>query len=476
MKIFLRYLGYLLVISSFFRAIPIAAGFIYNEPVTGFVLTFLASFAAGGILIFLNRKTEEASDYLTLKQGLLLGALSFILLPFIGAFSYLPTLDYNFLDAFFESISGFTTTGSSVYSSIDTLPKSLLLWRAETQWMGGVGIIMVFLFLFSQHQDGQKHFSDLETQAQTSMALYQAQGFPEKLDRSLKKTLSDIMFIYTGYTFIGIALLCLAGMTVFEAIGMTFTSLSTGGFSMGSQFYSNSWQLLVLAFLMIVGAISFITHDKLLRRKWKAFLSSFEKNIFLLFLLAGILITLTVFPDFKLAAFELVSAFTTTGYNIHIISLLPQLFIFIMMIGMIVGGSAASTAGGIKVNRIYYLLRAIPWHIKKLSNSSNAIIPLTIHEQEVGEKKISNIGIFVFGYFFILLIGTLIFMLYGFGFLDASFQMISSLGNVGLQTVELAALNPLLKSILIIAMLFGRLEIFPLLILLRSLFKKRTSA
>lgn len=474
MRMLLRNLGYLLVISSFFRIVPIVAALVYGESFQGFLLTFGISFVLGLLFILFTRPTkEEAAKVLTLTEGLLLGALAFIILPLIGMISYFPSMDYNVLNAYLESISGFTTTGITVYGSLSDLPRSVLLWRAETQWMGGIGIILIFLFLFSKRRGAHKSAAELETQSESSMALYQAQGFKEKLEGGLRNTLAIIMGIYFGYTLIGILLLWFTGMPLFDSIAMSFSALSTGGFAVTDEFYTNGWQLFVLDFLMIFGAISFITHNKLLQTKWKEFFRSFEKNVFLVFILVGALFSFIVMTDVKMVFFELISAFTTTGYSVSNLALLPELFVVIMMLGMIVGGSSASTAGGVKVFRFYYLFRAIPWHLKKLASPPSAVIPLKIHGEETDEKDLSNIAIFVISYFIILLFGTLIFMLYGFGFFDACFQLISSLGNVGLQTVEIAALNPTLKITLIVAMLFGRLEIFPILILLRQAFRQR---
>ncbi|MBN2096350.1 TrkH family potassium uptake protein [Candidatus Peregrinibacteria bacterium] len=471
MNLLLRYLGHLLIISAFFRFLPIGVALFYGESFFLFVLAFLISLGAGGFLVFKYRRKEE-EPALTLAQGLVLVALSFIILPLIGALSFLPSLNYNLLDAYFESISGFTTTSLTLYSALDELPRSLLMWRAEIQWMGGVGIVMVFLFIFSRlHSHDYTRLGDTESKTQSTLALYQAQGFNVRLEGGVRKTLAHIMIIYFGYTLIGIGLLYLTGLTLFEATGMAFTALSTGGFSMTDSFYSSGWTFFVLILLMLAGSISFINHNDLLRRKWKAFFMSFEKNVFLIFVALAVLVSLTVYTDFMAVLFEIVSAFTTTGYSTSPIALLHPLFILMIMTGMMVGGSVASTSGGIKVFRIYYLLRAIPWSIKKISSPPSAVIPLQIHGDKNAESKLANIGVFVFLYVFILLIGTVCFMLFGHSFLNASFQVFSALGTVGLQTMDIAALNPFLKFILMMAMLFGRLEIFPVLIVLRGLFR-----
>jgi len=470
MRILLRNLGYLLVISSFFRLVPIIAGLIYGEDIQGFLLTFGISLILGVVLALFSQP-KEGDKSMTLTQGLILGALAFILLPAISMITYLPSMDYNYLNAYFEAISGFTTTGITVYTSLDELPKSLLLWRAETQWMGGIGIIIIFLFLFSGRRKGQQKVAELEEASEASMALYQAQGFKEKLEGGMRNTLAIVMGIYVGYTLLGIFLLWVTGMPLYDSVAMSFTALSTGGFSVHNEFYTNGWQLLVLSVIMILGAISFITHNRILEAKWKEFLLSFEKNVFFVFIIIAGLLALTVATDIKIAFFELISAFTTTGYGVSNYALLPPLLIFVMMLGMIMGGSSASTAGGIKVFRIYYLMRGIGWHLKKLSSPPSAVIPLNIHGQEIDEKDLSNIAIFVISYFIILLVGITLFLLFGFGFFDSSFQMVSALGTVGLQSIEVGIIHPFLKIILIIAMLFGRLEIFPILILIRRAFK-----
>ncbi len=471
MRILLRNLGYLLIISSFFRVIPIVTGLYYGENIRGFLFTFGLSLVIGIILVLFNQPKEEVK-ILTLTQGLILGALAFILLPAISMLTYLPSMDYNYLNAYFEAISGFTTTGITVYSSLEELPKSLLIWRAETQWMGGIGIIIIFLFLFSGQRKSLRSVSDLEEASEASMALYQAQGFGQKLEGGLRRTLAVVMAIYVGYTLLGILLLWLTGMPLYDSIAMSFTSLSTGGFSVHDEFYTSGWQLFALSIIMILGSISFVVHFKMIDRKWKEFLFSFEKNVFLALILFSGLLAMTVATDLGTTMFELISAFTTTGYGLSNYALLPPLIIFLMMLGMMVGGSSSSTSGGIKIFRIYYLIRGIGWHIKKLSNPPSAVIPLKIHGLETDEKDLSNIAIFVVAYCFFLLIGIVIFLLFGFSFFDASFQMVSAMGTVGLQSVEVGLIHPFLKIVLIIAMLFGRLEIFPILILIRQAFKR----
>ena len=435
MKLIIRYLGYLLIISAVFRIVPISTAIFYGESFITFVLVAMFSLALGGLFVYSTRKKpDDKQANLTLSNGLMLVAISFIVLPLFSAISFMPSFEYNFLNAYFESISGFTTTGLTMYHNLDVLPKSLLMWRAMTQWIGGIGIIMVFLFIFSRfHSHDYVKIQKAETSVQSTMALYQSQGFSQKMEGGLKKTVSNILMIYFGLTFLGIILLFIAGMSVYDSVAMAFTSLSTGGFSVRDVFYTNGFQLFILCFLMLMGSISFITHNKILQKNWKGFLLAFEKNVLFMMIFAAFLMTLLVTTDIKMIAFELISAFTTTGYSTTSIALLPQLFIMMIMLGMLVGGGFASTSGGIKVFRVYYLLKTIPWSIKKLSSPSKSVIPLNIHGENVDEAKIVNISVYIFAYFLILLIGTIAFMIFGHDFFASSFQMISALGTVGLR-------------------------------------------
>jgi trk system potassium uptake protein len=476
MSLVQRYLGYVLIISGCFRIIPIVVGIIYQEDISSYFVGLGISIFLGLLLVYRNRPEKENKQKIfTLTQGLLFVAISFIILPLIGAFAFLEALDFHFLNAYFESISGYTTTGFTMFSSLDTLSKSLLIWRALTQWMGGIGIIMVFLFFFMRlHGSDYTRYAELESDTKSSLALYASQGFTEKIQGNLNKTVGRAVLIYCSYTILGIIALAVSGMTLINAIGTTFTAISTGGFSMTDSLTTNSWQIAILSMVMILGSISFITHNKLFTRAFKKFLTDFEKNVFLVFLLLSIAVVLPIFPQIKIVVFQLVSAFTTTGYSLVEIPALPQFFLFIIFMGMIVGGSIASSAGGLKVFRLYYLMRAIPWLLKKLSSPPNSVIPFTVHGQETDETRLMNIGVFVFFYGCIIILGTMVFMIYGYEFFHASFQMVSALGTVGLQTVDLTLLPGILKSILIFAMLLGRLEIFPLLILISHLFSYLT--
>ena len=473
MNILIRYLGYILLISSLFRIVPIIAGIIYGEPIFIFILSMVISLVLGLFLLWIDRKYNPnkstfSLSSLDLPNALVLVGLSFIILPLVGAISFLPSFHYNFLNAFFESISGYTTTGLTLYNSLEGLPHSLLLWRAETQWIGGIGIIMVFLFIISRLKF---HGKEEDTQIEATSSLYQAQGFQEKIEANLTKSSKNVLIVYGSYTLLGIIALYFTGMSFFEAISLSFTSISTGGFIVSDSLYITNVQLIILSVLMLLGSISFIAHNELLKRRFKDFFSSFEKNVFLVLLITAICLTLFVFKDVKIVLFSLISAFTTTGYSITDLSVLPPLFVMLIISGMLIGGSIASTSGGMKVSRFYTLLRMIPWMLRKISSPRHAIIPLKIRNQVTEEKDLLMVMVFVTLFFSIFFIGSVIFLLLGYGIVESAFQMASALGTVGLQTIDLMAVPMVGKITLIIAMLLGRLEIFPILIMVRKMFQ-----
>ncbi len=467
-----RYLGYILLISSIFRIIPVVAALVYNEPIFYFILSAFISVILGLLLLWTGDRTKKEGNFFSFGQALILVTLSFVLLSLIGSLSFLESFNNDALDSIFESVSGLTTTGLTVYSSLEEVPKSVLLWRAEMQWIGGLGIVTFFLYILSmKKQTASRTIAEAEEIAMSKTILHRAQGFSEA-SRSVVR-ISSAIKIYLFYTLVGILLLYLTGMPFYDSMAMTFTSVSTGGFSAGDIFYTNNMQLIVLSFLMLAGATSFLAHDKLFRVKIKEFLRHPESNIFFVFIGAAILLTLTSSADLKLVLFEIISAFTTTGYTLTDIASLPQLFIMVIMVGMIIGGCTLSTSGGMKAFRFYIVLKAPFWFLRKLSSPGGAIIPFKFRNNSISEKTLLTIQIFFSTWILLLLFGTIILMVVGNNFLDSAFQMTSALGTVGLSTINLATLHWGGKIVLMLAMLLGRLELFPLLYIIRNVFKNR---
>ncbi|MFH1848880.1 MAG: potassium transporter TrkG [archaeon] len=477
MKTVLNYLGKILIVASFFRIFPLLLAAYYREPLSGFIISIIVSLVLGSSLVFassvLRLVSKSSSMTMSLSEGLILSALSFLFLSLTGSISYLfyfsGPVHTVFFDSVFESTSGFTTTGLSVVTDLDNMPLSLKFWRAETQWLGGIGIIIVFLFILMQVRLGAKE-KEVQDKTGACLSLYQGAGYSVQLEPNMRKSSLSIIRIYLLYTLIGVLLLHMAGLSVFEAVSVSFTSVSTGGFSMSSSFYTDPVILAILSGLMIAGSISFVAHNKLLRGQFTQILVNPEIRMLVFAIVVGALICFLTIKDIKVAVFTVISAITTTGYSIVPMKL-PSIMLFVITLCMLAGGSMVSTAGGLKLFRIFVVFRSIPWMIRKLSSPASAVVRFKAGEKAMSESSVLTMHVFISLYLIILIAGTLVFMIFGYSFFDSAFQLISALSTVGLQSVSIAGMNVVLKGILILAMLLGRLEIFPLVVAISHLMR-----
>ncbi len=466
MEIVLKYMGYLLLIFSVFPFLPIVVAIYYGEPFLAFFAPVLVSVLLGLFLLFRSKnynKSLRVTDF-DLPRSISLSALSFITISIIGSLPYLIIQKTSIVDSVFESVSGFTTTGLTILMDVESVSRSLLIWRAETQWIGGLSIVLLFLVIISAMRS-QDSLKETTTKARTIAILYQAQGASEKIEANMRKSMRRIFYIYLFYTVFGIFLLYITGLTVFESVAIAFTAISTAGFSVTNQFYTYWPTLAVVSLLMLAGGISFVVHNRFFRGFLRDMWHDSNLKFYILSIVLAIAGSFVLIGDFKVAFFEILSAFTTTGYSIADINFLPQIVILIIFIGMITGGMIGSTCGGIKTNRIKLMLKSIPWMVRKASSPSGAIIPLKDNKVSVSENNVMITQAFIACYVLILIIGTGIIMLTGESFLDSSFQTVSALGGVGLSTTSPAMMAYSAKVVLIIAMLFGRLEIIPVLVL-----------
>ncbi|MBW2972103.1 TrkH family potassium uptake protein [Candidatus Woesearchaeota archaeon] len=473
MEIVLKYLGYLLLIFAVFPVIPIVAALYYAEPVLPYFAPMLLSLLIGYWLTTLKLDSNgrvSITDF-DLPRSISLFALSFLTISVIGSVPYLLVQKVSFIDALFESVSGFTTTGLTILTDVESVSHSLLIWRAETQWIGGLSIVLLFLVVVSAMRS-QESLKETTTKARAVANLYQAQGASEKIEANMKKSMRNTVFIYLFYTIVGIILLGIVGLSTFESIAIAFTAISTAGFSVTNEFYTSWPVLLVVSFLMLAGGMSFVAHSRLFKGHLRDLLRDRTLRFYILTILVAFLLTLFILRDFKISFFEVISAFTTTGYSIADISVMPAIVILVIFVGMITGGMLGSTCGGIKTNRFLLMLKSIPWMVKKAASPSGAIIPLKHDGLVVDDEYMIVTQAFIACYVLLLVLGTCVIMVTGESFLDSSFQTVSALGGVGLSTASPAYFTPVAKGVLSVAMLFGRLEIIPLLVLGRLFFER----
>ncbi|MBT7902968.1 TrkH family potassium uptake protein [Candidatus Woesearchaeota archaeon] len=474
MRLILKYLGFFLLLTSLLRIIPLISAIFFKENLLWHFISILA-FALPGVLLLQIKLQKDKNNTFGITEAFALTALSFILISILSATTFLPHTNYNFNDALFESVSGFTTTGLSIFDNVELLPKSVLLWRAQTQWIGGLGIVILFLFMFDFLRSDKSNSSSTNMKISSISNLFHANASIHKSDVSQRESITKTIQIYLMFTFGGFLLLWATGLSIFEALSIAFTAISTGGFSVTNSFYQNPFQLGIISLLMILGATSYVFHQKIFKKKFKEAFEKTQFRFFFLILFCFCAIAFMFLRDVKIVIFQIISSLTTTGFSItpHVEWILyPQMLIFLVMICMVIGGATGSTAGGIKTYRIWLLLKSIPWKIKKLTSPPNAIIPLKIKGEAIDEESALWTYVFFFAYILFLSFGILMFMVMGFDFFNSSFQVFSALGTVGLQSMSLATIPWVGKYILMILMLLGRLEIFPLLILVYKIFKK----
>ncbi len=453
-------MGILLEIFAAFLILPIVVAIVYGDDVVQFLVPAVISLFLG---VMLDKSFTRGR--LNLNEGLSLTAMTFILFSVVGSIPYLYTFtgtsDALLLDSFFEAMSGFTTTGLTVIEDTSTVPKSILFWRSETQWLGGIGIIIIFLSILSR----------LRT---SSTSLYEAQGYTEKLEPTIMFTTRRMMKIYLTYSVLGVVLLYLSGLGLFEAVTTMFSSISTGGFVVRGDIFTTAGDatLVVICVLMLIGSINFMIHDKIFKRRIKDALANVEVQSMAVMIFVSSLVLYVLTWGVKMSLFETISAITATGFTLEDVSLFPTPVLLVLTILMYVGSSSGSTAGGIKQMRFIVSLKTIPWTIKKMSSPACAIIPFKIQGNVVDEKIIRLTGTVIFTYTAALVLGTMVFVFLGYTPLESFFQVTSAQGTVGMNIIDIASAPAIAKITLIFNMLLGRLEIFPILILIHNLFKR----
>lgn len=465
----LNHTGCVLRLFSIFLIIPLVVSFIFGENPIPFVLVLIISLAAGQ---FLHQKYHTYRD-VDLSKGFMIIVLSFIILSILVSIPYFFIIEGPVItiitDSLFESVSGITTSGLTVLDSLSSVPKSMLFFRSLTQWIGGIGIVIVFLFVVSQLRKSE---SALTNRVSSSVSLYHA-VLSEDSGLDLRSLIKHVSKIYLAFTLLGIILLMISGMGIFEASAMAFTSLSTGGFVVTDAFSPSSFQSSILVFLMILGGISFFVHISLLHGNIKERfrkIFSLEPKMLAIMIVSGVLLSMIFFSDIRTAIFQVVSAFTGTGFSIADNSSLPHLMLLVIYAAMISGASMGSTCGGLKLIRVYTVFKSIPWIVKKLAVPKSVIVPFKIKGKVVDDNILIVTYTFIASYFILLLVGTVLFLILGYSFLDSSFQVVSALGTVGLSTMKISTLPVIGKLFLIAAMFLGRLEILPVLVFVRNIF------
>lgn len=478
LKNVLKFLSIIGVALSFFLLTVVIVGWIYHEDMRDFLLFDLLLFTFNAI-IFLVLKNHNMK--LSIKDGILSVNLIWILLGVSGAVPLVLYTGLSLSDGFFEAISGFTTTGATVFSDIEALPKSILYLRSLMHWLGGMGIIVLGVGLFSIINPSG------------SMALFKAESTGikmEKITPKVKDTAIRLWGIYVLFTILDTVALKMAGMNLFDAVNHAFSTISTGGFSTKNAslgYYDSSLIIWITTFFMIISGINFLAHLKLFST---GKLDGYKREEVLLYMITFIVLSLilssiNVFVDYDNyfhamthSFFTIASVLTTTGFATLDYSEWGHMAISVIFVAMLVGGNAGSTAGGVKVIRYIVLFKNIALQLKKTLHP-NAIVGVFID----GQKMSSQITSSTTGFIFLFIITNMLVTIYlfgrGFDAMTAISTALATVGNIG-PGFELtgpahnyAFFSSADKIILSIAMIIGRLEFYTVFLLFsRSFWKK----
>jgi len=456
----LGYLGLFLEINGVLLLAPVLIALYYNEDTLPFLLSFILSILVGRIL------TRYPRRELDLGNAMLLSVITLLVVSFFGAIPFFMTMKGSLIDVlvngYFESVSGYTTTGLSVISNPDEYPTGVLFVRALAQWIGGIGIIVLC-------------FSGLVREGISTISIYRSELGLDRIHPSLKRTVREINKIYIVYTLIGVLLLWISGMDLIDSLTQVLCAISTGGFAFSeSASYGNWISQSVIVVFMLIGATAFPLHYMLLNGRFREFLNSTEIKALIVLLLVGIgLFAVILYHDgmdagdsIEHSVFNIVSALTTTGYSDMDFGDVHEFGPLLLIVMMLIGGGIGSTAGGLKLIRIAVLVKSVAWVMRKSTLSERAVVPLKVGGRVLEEKEVISTAVFFFIYIIIMIFGAIVLTGYDYSMVDALFVSSSAIGTVGLSTIEISTLPILAKIVLIIEMVAGRLEILPLMALI----------
>jgi len=464
-------LGALQIILGLFMIVPILAQFFYNQIDAGFISSSLLTILFGILFVLSNLDHDKK---LNLPQAFLLTALSWLSIAIFGSLPFIfSDIELSITDAFFESMSGITTTGSTIITNLNETSKSILLWRGMLQWLGGIGIIVMAITLMPIMNIGGMQLFVISTS-----------NTPEKILPKSKEISIRLILIYLSLTLTCALFYKIFGMSYFDSIVHSMTTIATGGFSNYNEsigYFNSSLIELTSIIFIILGSIPFIAYIKFLNGDKKIFLNdtqirTFFKiiifSIFLLFCYLSI-INQSLFDlnSIRAISFNVISILTGTGYVTQNFSNWGNFPLIYFLILMFIGGCAGSTTCGIKIFRVQVLYQFISVQLKKIVYP-RGIFKIKYENSNVDEKFLSSILSFIFLYIVIFFIITALLSINGLDFITSLSAAATSISNVGPGLGDVigpngsfSQLSDFSKWILSLAMILGRLELFAVLVL-----------
>jgi trk system potassium uptake protein len=464
-------IGVLLVILGSFMLIPYLIQILYQENSHSFLSSAFLTIFIGILFILTNL---EKDFQLNLQQTFLFSTLAWVSVAIFGSLPFIfSTLNFSFSEAFFESMSGITTTGSTVIANLDNSPKSILLWRSIMQWLGGIGIIVMAITVLPLLKVGGMQLFKMESSDST-----------EKILPRTTEVATIIISTYLTLTFLCAFFYWLFGMNVFDSIAHSMTTIATGGFSTHNNsigFFESSNIEIIATIFIILGSIPFISYLKFIKGNTKIFIEDVQIKGFVYLILFSILIMLiylffidhesSFLERIRISSFNVVSILSGTGYVTDDFGLWGKFSLIFFLFLMFIGGCAGSTTCGIKIFRIQMLFLFLKNQIKKLIYP-NSIFMVKYNNQKISDNFINSVILFIFSYLFLFMILSILLSITGMDFLSAISGAATSISNVGPGLGEMIGPNgnfkdvsDISKWVLSFGMLLGRLELFAVLVL-----------
>ena len=464
-------IGILLIVLGASMLAPYSIQIMYEENSHSFVSSSFVTIFIGILFILANLEKEFK---LNLRQTFLFSTLAWLMVAIFGSLPFLlSSNEFTLSEAFFESMSGITTTGATIISDLDNSPKSILLWRAIMQWLGGIGIVVMAITILPLLKVG-------------GMQLFKMEG-ADSTEKILPRTIEVAAIIIS--TYVALTFFCgffywVFGMSIFDSFCHAMTTIATGGFSTHNDsigFFKNSNIEIIASIFIILGSIPFISYLKFSQGNRKIFFNDVQIKGLIYLLVISILIMFvylmfinfesTLVDKIRIASFNVISILSGTGYVTDDFGLWGKFSLIFFLFLMFIGGCAGSTACGIKIFRLQMLLIFLKDQIKKLI-SPNSVIITKYNNQKISDEFIKSVIIFIFTFLFIFLIVAMLLSISGLDFITSISGAASSISNVGPGLGDVIGPNgnyknipDLSKWILSAGMLLGRLELFAVLVL-----------
>ena len=471
-KVISRNIGIALLLNALFMYISAVVSAIYgfDASFSPLLLSALITSLAGGFpLIFVNRYYD-----INLREGFTIVVLAWVISCLFGTLPYaMYGGEFSIIDSWFESVSGYTTTGATTVVDVEALPKGLLFWRSSTHWLGGLGVVVFMLLVLPTVSSFRMKLSKMEISSLSK----------ENFRYKVKQTIRIISTVYLGLTIIQTFLLHIAGMDLFDSVNHAFSTVSTGGFSTrnNSVIYYDSFriELIIMVFMVLSGTHFGLLYSVFAGKPASLFKSSIVRFYLLSLLAGGLLVSLNIRMGgsvnewgtaFRQGFFQVISIGTTTGFATADSSIWPSFSMLVLIYFMFQCACSGSTTGGLKADRVFIFLSSIKAHLKRQVHP-NAVVSIKVNNHSLERDMVYSVNLYIAIYITMVFLVTMLLTLFGLELTEAFSSSAACMGNVGPGFGSVGSLGNysdfpfVAKLLLSIQMLLGRLEIYPIMLL-----------